>query len=363
MLIITAKQNSFTMKIPDKLSRHLFRFYLLVLSTVLLINTGCNDRPAETAEADPDVQTKGFIEVLDDELEIFLNTDASPVILGEGFQWTEGPVWVEEHGFLLFSEIPANTVHRWSEADGITLYLYPAGYTGDTGRGGEPGSNGLIIGSNGELLLCQHGDRRIARMDAPLDQPAAEFSTIAGTYQGSRFNSPNDLVQHSSGSIYFTDPPYGLEGYVNDPAKELDFQGVYRVDPDGTVTLLTDELTRPNGLAFSPDEQLLYVANSDPQRAKWLVYDVLENGDITNGRLFYDLTELVGSEPGLPDGMKVRSDGIIFATGPGGVWIFSPDATALGVIRTGEATSNVALDGSESHLYMTANSFLLRLEL
>ncbi len=339
-----------------------YLFHLTIIS-LLIIYTGCSDRPAENATAEPEVQTLGHFDVMNDELENILNIDAKPEVLGEGFQWTEGPVWVEEHGFLLFSEIPANTIHRWSETDGMSVYLNPAGYTGDTGRGGELGSNGLIIGNNGELLLCQHGDRRIARMDAPTDQPAPEFSTIAGTYQDSRFNSPNDLVQHSSGNIYFTDPPYGLEGYVNDPAKELDFQGVFRVDPDGTVTLLTDELTRPNGLAFSPDEQLLYVANSDPRNAIWMVYDVLENGDIANGRLFYDVTEHVGTAPGLPDGMKVRSDGTIFATGPVGVWIFSPNAEALGVIKTGEAISNVALDGDENFLYMTANSYILRLAL
>ncbi|TVQ00007.1 MAG: SMP-30/gluconolactonase/LRE family protein [Balneolaceae bacterium] len=350
------------MKVTVNLSLLNVNIFLLLIA-VLLMNTGCNDRPDETAATGTEIQTKGFVDVLDDELENILNIHAEPEILGKGFQWTEGPVWVEEHSFLLFSEIPANTIHRWSESDGITPYLNPAGYTGDSGRGGELGSNGLIIGINGELLLCQHGDRRIARMEAPLHQPAAEFTTIAGTYLGSRFNSPNDLVQHSSGSIYFTDPPYGLEGYVDDPERELDFQGVYRVDTDGTVTLLTDELSRPNGLAFSPDESLLYVANSDPGRAIWMVYDVLEDGGIANGRLFYDATEHVGAEPGLPDGMKVKNDGYVFATGPGGVWIISPDAKPLGIIKTGEFISNVAFDAEESTLFMTANSYLLRLKL
>ncbi len=312
---------------------------------------------------DSDVQTLGFIEQHHENLKYTLNPSNRPQIIGEGFSWSEGPVWVEEHEFLLFSDIPENKIYQWSKENGIVSYLKPSGYTGDSDRGGGLGSNGLIIGQNGELILCQHGDRRIARMDAALDQPAAEFITIAESYNGKLFDSPNDLVQHSSGSIYFTDPPYGLEGRVDDPKKELDFQGVFRVDPDGTVTLLTDELNKPNGLAFSPDESLLYVANSHRDRAIWMVYDVLDDGGIANGRLFYDATEHVGEEPGLPDGMKVNSDGIIFATGPGGVWIFTPDATVLGIVKTGEFISNLAFDTDESTLYMTANNYLLRLPL
>jgi len=330
---------------------------------ILIMLNNCGEPPQTNESIDRPVQTLGFIEKLDDQLGSILDPSNLPEIIGEGFDWSEGPVWVEEHGFLLFSDVPNNIIYQWSEENGVVPYLQPSGYTGSTERGGGLGSNGLIIGLNGELLLCQHGDRRIARMDAALDQPAADFTTIAGAYGDNLFNSPNDLVQHSSGGIYFTDPPYGLEGYVDDPTKELDFHGVFRVDPDGNVTLLTDELSRPNGLAFSPDESLLYVANSDPDRAIWMVYDVLENGDITNGRLFYDVTEHVGEEPGLPDGMKVTSDGAIFATGPGGVWIFKPDATVLGILKTGEFISNVAFDTDESTLYMTADSYLLRLHI
>lgn len=308
-------------------------------------------------------QSKGFIEQLDNELEQVLNVEAKPEIIGEGFEWSEGPFWVEEHQFLLFSDVPANTIYRWTEAEGVTTYLKPSGYTGSSGRGGEIGSNGLIIDNNGELILCQHGDRRVARMVAPLNEPAPEYASVAEQYDNLRFNSPNDLVQHSSGSIYFTDPPYGLEGYVDDPAREMDYQGVYRVDSDGEISLLTDELSRPNGLAFSTHESLLYVANSDPQRAVWMVFDVLEDGDITNGRIFYDATEVVDEDPGLPDGMKVTSEGYIFATGPGGVWIFSPDTRVLGKIKTGELISNVAFNEDETILYMTADSYLLRLEL
>jgi gluconolactonase len=336
---------------------------ILAISLILTTLNVYSIAMQKNEQSEYTLERLGFIEKLDDELDHVLDPANVPEIIGEGFSWSEGPVWVDEHEFLLFSDVPKNLIYKWSMEKGVVPYLQPSGYTGSAERGGGLGSNGLIIGLNGELLLCQHGDRRIARMDAPLDEPQPEFSTVTGSYGGKRFNSPNDLVQHSSGSIYFTDPPYGLEGYVNDPARELDFHGVFRADPDGSVTLLTDELSRPNGLAFSPDKSLLYVANSDRGRAIWMVYDVLDNGDIANGRLFYNVTEHVGKEPGLPDGMKVNRNGIIFATGPGGVWIFKPDATVLGIVKTGEFISNLAFDTDESTLYMTADSYLLRLRL
>jgi len=336
------------------------KIYIFLFLTILV---GCGSRPGDVERSPEDTATIGSIEIMDDELELVLNIDAVPEIIGEGFEWSEGPVWVEEHQFLLFSDVPANTIYKWTEQDGITSYLEPSGYTGSSGRGGEVGSNGLIIGNDGRLLLCQHGDRRVAQMESPLTEPEPNFNTLTDNYEGMKFNSPNDLVQHSNGSIYFTDPPYGLEGYVDDPLREMDFQGVYRINSDGEVTLLIDELSRPNGLAFSPDENLLYVANSDPERAIWMVYDILDNGDTANGRLFYDATQYVGEEPGLPDGMKVNEDGYIFATGPGGVWIFAPDARPLGRIKTGEFISNCAFGNNGAILYMTADSYLLRMTL
>lgn len=340
---------------------------LLLISILLFFTAACDNEPQTEPESAPaeetSVNTLGHIEMADEALAQILNIQAVPEIIGEGFSWSEGPVWVEEYSFLLFSDVPENRVYKWTEDNGIEIYLEPSGYTDAAERGGESGSNGLIIDGDGALVLSQHGDRRIARMNAPLNQPEPDFVSIADQYEGARFNSPNDVVQHSNGSFYFTDPPYGLEGYVNDPARELDIQGVYRADPDGTVTLLTEELSRPNGLAFSPDENLLYVANSDGNRAIWMVYDVTEDGDIKNGRVFYDATELAGEEPGMPDGMKVRSDGTIFATGPGGVWIFTAEGQPLGKIKTGEFISNIAFDDAEEVLYMTADSYLLKLEL
>lgn len=331
-----------------------------ILTTFLafLLIAGCGEK-----KTDEEVNTTGSVEQMDEELSQVIDPETSPEIIGEGFEWSEGPVWVAEHEFLLFSDIPPNKIYRWKEGEGVTEYLMPAGYTGSVERGGEKGSNGLIIGRDGNLLLAQHGDRRIARMDAPLTDPAPIFTTLAGSFEDNRFNSPNDLVQHSSGAIYFTDPPYGLEEGPDDLAKELDFQGVYRLDPNGEVTLLTDELSRPNGIAFSPDEKTLYVANSDPERAIWMAYDLQEDGGITNGRVFYDVTDQVGSEPGLPDGMKVDREGYIYATGPGGVWIFAPDGRALGKVKTGQATSNCAIGNEGSMLYMTADMYLMRIPL
>jgi len=305
----------------------------------------------------------GSIERQDDLINELIPEDAQIEVLADGFDWSEGPLWVEDGEYILFSDIPPNNIFKWAEGEGKSLYLNPSGYTGEAERGGEVGSNGLLLDSKGNLVLCQHGDRRMARMDAPLDEPAAKFLTIADAYEGKKLNSPNDAVYHSNGDLYFTDPPYGLESRMDDPLKELDFQGVYRVDADSNVHLLTDELSRPNGIAFSPDEKTLYVANSDPERAIWMAFDVQEDGSLANGRVFFDVTDKVGEEnKGLPDGMKVLPSGFIFATGPGGVLIFTPQGKHIGTIRTGEATSNCAI-GGDGYLYMTADMYLCRVEI
>jgi len=336
-------------------------FFSFLLTLLLL---GCNEK-SENQQESKTVEKKfiGSIEKLDDELSQLLDGNVRPEIIGEGFEWSEGPVWVEMHQFLLFSDIPANTIYRWEEGEGVKELLIPAGYTGSEERGGEMGSNGLMIDKENRLVMCQHGDRRIARMHSSLTQPAADFVTLVDSYQGKKLNSPNDLVMHSNGDIYFTDPPYGLEGGMEDPGKELTFQGVYRLDPEGNVKLLTDELSRPNGLAFSPDERVLYIANSDPQNPVWMEYEVTQEGNLTNGRIFYDASEFVGVEKGLPDGLKVDSDGYIYGTGPGGVWIFAPDGRVLGKIKTGQATSNCAIGNDGSMLYITADMYLLRIPL
>ncbi len=296
-------------------------------------------------------------------MESIIKPDAKIEILAEGFDWSEGPLWLPERQSVLLSDIPPNKVFEWSDARGLQLYLTPSGYTGETARGGEVGSNGLILDAAGRLVLCQHGDRRMARMNAPLDNPKPEFTTLADAYEGQKLNSPNDAVYRSNGDLYFTDPPYGLEKNMKDPSKEIPFQGVYRLTADGKVHLLTKELSRPNGIAFSPDERTLYVANSDSDSAIWMAYDVTEDGNVANGRVFFDATALAKKERGLPDGMKVTREGNIFATGPGGILIFNSSGKHLGTIKTGQATSNCAFNEDESALYITADMYLLRVKL
>ena len=301
-------------------------------------------------------RTLGKIERLDPALDELIAPGSKMEKLAEGFDWSEGPIWMKKGGFLLFSDVPQNVVYKWKEGQGITEFLKPSGYTGSTPRGGEPGSNGLTVDSQGRLVLCEHGDRRVARLEAD-----GTKRTLADRYQGKRFNSPNDLVYHSNGDLYFTDPPYGLEGKNEDPKKELPFNGVYRLKRNGDLTLLTDKLTFPNGIAFSPDEKMLYVAVSDPKQAIWMAYRMQEDGTLGAGRLFFDATSLVKGHKGLPDGMKVDKKGDLFATGPGGVFIFSAEGKHLGTLNTGQATANCNWGEDGSTLYITADMYLCRI--
>lgn len=338
------------------MSKHVFPALLLSLWAA----AGCQpDQSAEPAAENAPVRG---IERLSPAMDRVIPASAEIEVLGEGFEWSEGPVWVEAEDMLLFSDVPTNTLYKWTAENGVEQYLKPSGYTGDAEPARE-GANGLALDEQGRLLLCQHGDRRLARMTAPLDAPAPTFETVAAEYQGKRFNSPNDLALHSGGAIYFTDPPYGLPGKDDDPDKELPYNGVFRVAADGSVELLDDGLTRPNGIAFSPDESTLYVANSDPDNAIWMVYDVTDAGGIENGRVLFDATDKVPEAPGLPDGLKVDAAGIIYATGPGGVLILNSEGEHLGTVNTGAATANVALDTDQDTLYMTAHKQLMRVSL
>ncbi|MBU6399840.1 MAG: SMP-30/gluconolactonase/LRE family protein [Verrucomicrobia bacterium] len=312
---------------------------------------------AETANGRPPYPTFGRIERLDRRLNQLLAPDARLEKLAEGFQWAEGPIWVPNLQGLLFSDVKGNTIYEWKAGQGIRVFLRPSGYTGSTPRDGEPGSNGLTLDRAGRLVLCEHGDRRISRLGA-----TGRKRTLAEYYKYRRFNSPNDLVYKSSGDLYFTDPPYGLLGTNHEVGKELLFSGVYRLKPDGELNLLTDALTFPNGLAFSPDEKKFYVAVSDPARAVWMVYDVRPDGTIDHGRIFYDAASLTKDRPGLPDGMKVDLNGNLFAAGPGGILVFSPDGTHLGTIITGEPTANCNWGDDGSTLYIAANHYLARIK-
>jgi len=340
-----------------------------VLPLCLLLFLACNSNTS-TNKTIPETSEKimakqfpltGSIERLHPLIDKLIAPNAKIEVIAEGFTWSEGPLWIEDGQYLLFSDIPPNKVMKWSEKDGLSVYLHPSGYTGDLARKGELGANALLLDASGKLVLCQHGDRRMAKMTAPLSKPATNYETIIDNFEGKRLNSPNDAVFDSRGNLYFTDPPYGLEKQMEDPTKELDFQGVFRYGKDGSMQLVTDQLSRPNGLAFSPDESKLYVANSDPKKAIWMEYTLDEQGKITAEKLFYDATG--SKEKGLPDGMKVDTKGNIWATGPGGVWVFRSDGTLLGKIKTGEATSNCAFNADQSVLYMTCDDYLMRIKL
>jgi gluconolactonase len=286
-----------------------------------------------------------------------VDSNAQIEVLGEGFKWSEGPVWVKSGGYLLFSDVPNNVINKWKEGEGITVFLKPSGYTGVLPYSNEPGSNGLIINSKNELVSCEHGDRRIATM--PLSNGGKR--TLSDHFNHKKLNSPNDICQKSSGEYYFTDPPYGLPKQENDPTKELDF-GVYYINKQGVTELLINDLTKPNGICFSPDEKYLYVAQSDPKNAIIMKYPVLQNGKLGKGKVFFDATPMVNQGlVGLPDGIKTDSKGTIFSTGPGGVLVINTSGKLLGRIETGQPTANCAF-GDDGYMYMTANMILCRIK-
>ncbi len=342
------------------------KIYKRVFCTVILMAAaGILGLRAQDADAkgkkEPHIYpTFGEVERLDPALDAVLPPNNRLQKLAEGFDWSEGPVWDKRTKSLYFSDVPRNIVFVWKEGLGTRPYIQPSGYTGTVSRDGEPGSNGLTLDSAGHLILCQHGDRQVARLVK--QKRGHKFVPIAEYYEFRRFNSPNDLVYRLNGELYFTDPPYGLLKKNEDPAKELPFNGVFRVSKDGKVTLLTDDLTFPNGLAFSPDEKKLYVAQSDPQQPVIKVFDVLSNGNLGKGKVFFDATHLMGKDvKGLPDGMKVDKLGNLFATGPGGILIISPEGKHLGTIHTGEATANCAWGDDGGTLYITADMYLARI--
>lgn len=316
---------------------------------------------AATAYAAEPLKT-GRIERLDPRFDEIIPKDAVIEFLDDGFAWTEGPVWVKDGGYLLFSDIPNNRIMKWSPGKPkCEEFLKPSGYTGSTPfTGHEPGCNGLALDKNGKLILCQHGDRRISR----LKDDKKSFETLADKFEGKRFNSPNDLVYMKNGDLYFTDPPYGLPKNVDDPAKELPYQGVYRLKPNGEVTLLTKEMTRPNGIGLSPDEKTLYVANSDPNAAIWKAFPVKEDGTLGEGKLIHDATADIKAAPnkGLPDGLKVDQKGNIFATAVNGVYVFAPDGKLIGKIWTNDKTANCGFGDDGSMLYLTINDKLGRVK-
>ena len=296
----------------------------------------------------------GVILRVDPRFDALVPADARIEKLADGFSFTEGPVWVREESRLLFSDIRDNVLYQWTEAEGASPLIDPV-FEGDlTGRR-SVSSNGLTLDAEGRLIICEHGNRLISRLESD-----GTRTTLVDNYQGRRLNSPNDAVYGSDGSLYFTDPPYGLEGLEESPLRELDFNGIYRLAPDGELELLYADQTRPNGIALSPDETTLYVANSDANQKVWYAYDIGDEG-VSNPRVFYDVNDQTA--PGGADGMKVDGAGHIFATGPGGVWVFAPDGTHLGSIQPDEVPANVGWGDDGRTLYMTAQTGLYRIRL
>jgi gluconolactonase len=298
----------------------------------------------------------GSIERLDPALDEIVPPAAKIEKLAGGFTFTEGPVWIHE-GYLLFSDIPNNVIRKWTPNGEVSVFLEKSGYEGtDAPPGAFIGSNGLTLDSEGRLVICEHGNGRVTRLEKD-----GTRTVLADKYQGKRLNSPNDAVFKSDGWLYFTDPPYGFVKQDEDPKKELKFNGIYRVK-DKKLELLHKDMTRPNGLAFSPDEKFLYVANSDPAKKVWMKFEVTAKGQLANPQVFYDATS--ATEEGLPDGMKVDQKGNLYCTGPGGVWIFSPEGKHLGRIKPPEIPANCAWgDADGKTLYMTARTGLYRIKL
>ncbi|RPI21418.1 MAG: SMP-30/gluconolactonase/LRE family protein [Acidobacteria bacterium] len=292
------------------------------------------------------------IEKFDPELDHLLTTTTPVEQLATGFLLSEGPVWSQSRRCLLFSDVAKNAIYEWAPSRGLATYLTPSGYDGPP-TSGLPGSNGLTLDQRDRLIICQQGERRVVRLEED-----GTFTVLASHYLGKRLNSPNDLVFASNGDLYFTDPPYGLPKGNSDPAKELKFNGVYRLTAGGELSLLTSQVSYPNGIALSPDEETLYVSNSDPKRAVWLAFGIGPDGKLGTGRVIQDVT---GLSPGLPDGIKVDRNGYLFTAGPGGIYIIAPDGRFLGRIRTGES-ANCAWGENGSVLYITAGDRLCRIQ-
>lgn len=299
----------------------------------------------------------GHIERLDPRFDSLVPPGAVLERVAGGIVWSEGPLWDPVDRSLLFSDVPRNGVFRWKEGSGVTQVIKGSGYTGTAiFAGREPGSNGLVFDREGRLVMCQHGNRRIVRRE-----PDGRETVLADRYQGKRLNSPNDLVFAPNGDLYFTDPPFGLPGTFTDSAKELPFQGVYRLTPGGVLTAVITDLKAPNGLGFSPDGKLLYVSNSDRERPTWMVYPVLGDGTLGAGRQFAEAQAWVRTGEGVADGLKLDKQGNIFAAGPGGIHVFAPDGTRLGRIETGVPTGNLNWGEDGSVLFIAANHSILRL--
>tara|TARA_B100001105_G_scaffold186664_1_gene151249 strand:- start:2840 stop:3814 length:975 start_codon:yes stop_codon:yes gene_type:complete len=309
--------------------------------------------PTSNAISQTSAGGAGTLLRIDPAMDALVPANARIEKLSGGFAFTEGPVWHRRFGHLMFSDLRNNAIHIWDDAEGLSTFMQPV-FEGES-ETSSVGSNGLNIDSQGRLILMEHGNRQVSRIEN------GNTVVLADNYQGKRLNSPNDSAYRSDGWLYFTDPPYGLAGLEDDPARELGFNGIYRLSPDGELELLESGQTRPNGIAFSPDERTLYVANSDAENKVWMAYAVKDDGTLGTARVFYDVNDQ--NETGAADGLKVDVAGNLFATGPGGVWIFDASGKHLGTIKPDEVPANVAWGDDGSTLYMTARTGLYRIRL
>jgi gluconolactonase len=317
------------------------------------------DAPSPTPTATP--APFGHVDRYDAALDAIVPADWKIEKLAEGFAWSEGPAWIAAGGYLLFTDVPGNTLHKWSPQGGLEIFLKPSGLENpDSKVIREAGLNGLFPERDGGVLAADSGERSVVR----LDLASKKKTTLASKYNGHRFNSPNDVCRRDDGVIFFSDPPYGLEGLNDSKAKELGFNGVYRLAANGKVDLVDDQLSYPNGVALAPDQRTLYVANSDRERPIWMAYALDAAGKVTKKSVFADAKDLVADSPmGAPDGLTVSADGVLFATGPGGVIVMSAAGKRLGRISTGKPISNCKFGDDGHSLYLTTHDTLARIRL
>ena len=292
----------------------------------------------------------------------FIDRETRVEVLADNLGWGEGPVWLDEQNALLFSDVAADKIYRWDDSAGLSVYLYPSGHAPDNAPVSWRGSNGLAIDQDGALLLAQQSNRKLARMLAPLNDPIPKFQVLASRYRGSSLNSPNDLVVHRSGDIYFTDPPYGLAGFENSPDRELNFFGVFRLTKDGELILVHRDLDKPNGIALSTDHRRLYVSDSEVNRTNIIAIELDAQGNAESSREFFDGGKLVADGPGSTDGMAVHRSDFLFVSIPNGMGILSPTGELLGKMSLGQIT-NMAFASDFSRLYLTTPDRLLRIEI
>lgn len=305
----------------------------------------------------------GGITRLDPALDALIDIKSPIEVIATGFKWAEGPAWVKKGGYLLFSDVPANVAYRWKAGEGAKPFLSPSGLAGPIPGGvREAGSNGMLVDAKGDLLMADSGTRAIARVNLATKQK----TVIAGAFEGKKFNSCNDLAIGRDGIIYFTDPPYGLSDGDTSPLKQLAFNGVFRVNADGSdVSLIDNKLKRPNGIDVSPGLDRLYVSQSDPDAAKIFTCELAVDGSASTELVpFVDFSAEVAQKlPGLPDGMKVAKSGHLFASGPGGIYIIAPDGRKLGVISTGKAAANCCFGEDGKTLFITSSDSVVRVRL